>query len=580
MRKRWIAGLLAAALCMQLIWAQAAGETLWEQGGFASQAEFQMQNGLDWGMSEPLPEEAYQELETIYQDALSLARQDASVVLSWFGWEDAAEAGYADWDEACRSYAYDQAMDRLWDMQDRYQFRKTYGVTTEDSIYVQCNGQMIVFPDQMPKNRSGQVMVPLRALAEAMGGSVETADGLVVRLGDRATFLTVGQDFMTVTDAAGERTVQMQAAPYVSQGRTYVPVRDFAEAQGWMVSWNGRYQTVVLLDKDGVIAEINQDFTAANHLLPSVNPSSAWKSLATMAFCFSNDEMEIPLALTWETLEQGRDVSAEISFDIAALVPFFLGTEADEQTQQILETLEDGKAAVRYDGQNDVLYLKSDTLFRLMQLQGGIELPDGMGDQVWFRLSGLGLQNLFVPAGESITLSELNSIGEMLYEFATNTADPIDWYRQMDSGAEALSYMLGDARFVRQGGGWVSDLRYDGSQLSGSFLPEAVTAETLAELERAGVSQIQYRLYIGEDGAYDGSLLLHAAADTAERGVLELTLSGDREQANAAFSLQFASGTESIDVVFDYDGAATDEKVPLEPDDGTLVIDLNPILGL
>lgn len=62
------------------------------------------------------------------------------------------------------------------------------------------------------------------------------------RAAKRCQFALGGKQ-LTVTDSAGKtvKTVQLDTAPYKKGGRTYVPVRFFAEAFGLTVQWDQGY---------------------------------------------------------------------------------------------------------------------------------------------------------------------------------------------------------------------------------------------------------------------------------------------------------------------------------------------------
>ena len=87
------------------------------------------------------------------------------------------------------------------------------------------NGQQVAVPDE-PQNKDGILWVPLRPLCEALGASVEwSADtGAVnIQYGKRPIQLKPGDIEVVVAREPQE----LQAAPYVEGGETWVPVRFF-----------------------------------------------------------------------------------------------------------------------------------------------------------------------------------------------------------------------------------------------------------------------------------------------------------------------------------------------------------------
>lgn len=113
-------------------------------------------------------------------------------------------------------------------------------------IRVLVDGQSVEFTDAYPFIEEGRVLVPLRALFEAVGATVQW---------DAAT--------RTVRAARGGRTVSLQmeskyayvgmspalldVPARVVDGRTFVPLRFAGEALGMRVSWDAASRTVLLV---------------------------------------------------------------------------------------------------------------------------------------------------------------------------------------------------------------------------------------------------------------------------------------------------------------------------------------------
>ena len=102
--------------------------------------------------------------------------------------------------------------------------------------------------DSAPVIRSGRTMLPVRALIEALGGSVTwngTTRVTTVVLGGRTVQLTVGSNKavvdgrQVVIDSANAAVV-----PEIINGRTYLPLRFLADSLGISVAWDASSQTV------------------------------------------------------------------------------------------------------------------------------------------------------------------------------------------------------------------------------------------------------------------------------------------------------------------------------------------------
>lgn len=114
-------------------------------------------------------------------------------------------------------------------------------------IRVLHNQKEIVF-DTAPEMHKGRIMLPVRAIAEALEYSLKFVDQDTVTLsgprGDAVT-LSVGsiEAHLTQDD---QTALQMDVAPYIKDGRIYVPVRFIAEGLGATVNWHADTKTVLL----------------------------------------------------------------------------------------------------------------------------------------------------------------------------------------------------------------------------------------------------------------------------------------------------------------------------------------------
>ena len=96
------------------------------------------------------------------------------------------------------------------------------------------DGQPVTL-DQEPQLKDGTLWVPFRALGEALGGNVDwdpaTQTGILY-LGPYITTVKIGDPTVN-TD--GEE-IELQAAPYLSNGDTWIPVRFFSQPLGYNIN--------------------------------------------------------------------------------------------------------------------------------------------------------------------------------------------------------------------------------------------------------------------------------------------------------------------------------------------------------
>ena len=102
--------------------------------------------------------------------------------------------------------------------------------------------------------QNDRTMVPLRMIAEDLGYEVswdEESRAVTLQKGENTLLLTVDQN---VYRKNGEEK-EFDAAPFIKEDRTFVPIRLVAEEFGASVEWNGEYRIVKitqLLDADTI----------------------------------------------------------------------------------------------------------------------------------------------------------------------------------------------------------------------------------------------------------------------------------------------------------------------------------------
>lgn len=118
----------------------------------------------------------------------------------------------------------------------------------EDNIKVALDGKYIGF-DVPPQIISGRTMVPIRAIFENMGATVQwdaNTSSAICTKGDIVVKMTVNSTNMYINN----QLQTMDIAPVVIDGRTLAPARYVAEAFGADVQWSEKNNTVVICSKD------------------------------------------------------------------------------------------------------------------------------------------------------------------------------------------------------------------------------------------------------------------------------------------------------------------------------------------
>ncbi len=121
-------------------------------------------------------------------------------------------------------------------------------VVFANGISVTLNGIPINF-DVEPQMINDRTMVPLRAIFEALGATVEwdnDTQTVSAYRDNTVVVATIGSKIMYLND----EEIMMDIAPVVINDRTLVPARFVAEAFDCDVDWEGNTQTVIITQDD------------------------------------------------------------------------------------------------------------------------------------------------------------------------------------------------------------------------------------------------------------------------------------------------------------------------------------------
>lgn len=102
--------------------------------------------------------------------------------------------------------------------------------------------------DAAPYIDSGRTLIPVRYLADALGVTDSNiqwnpvTQQVYLVQGNTTIDLVIGSTALTVNGQAS----QMDVAPVIKDGRTYLPARWVANALGYQVDWNAQYEVVII----------------------------------------------------------------------------------------------------------------------------------------------------------------------------------------------------------------------------------------------------------------------------------------------------------------------------------------------
>jgi len=149
-------------------------------------------------------------------------------------------------------------------------------VFAADDVRVFINDEELI-ADVPPRIINGRTMLPIRAVSEAVGCSVNwfeperRVDIYTPYGGDLVMSLYIDKNVIDrySRDAFGNAIIEketIEAAPVIINGRTLVPLRLIAEAMRFKVDWNEATKTVYLQSPEIITVEQARDFLYENYV--------------------------------------------------------------------------------------------------------------------------------------------------------------------------------------------------------------------------------------------------------------------------------------------------------------------------
>jgi len=316
----------------------------------------------------------YDTLSDHYRQHLDAVRSNPTLAVEYWEYDD-LEGLSIGWDGDLEECYRDTA--RALTNDDEYELRC--------QLSVQLNGAYVHFADTQPEKVNGRVMVPFRAIAEALGAEVDYNAGAITAKKDGQTLaFSLGGKQLTATDSVGKtvKTVQLDTAPYKKGGRTYVPVRFFAEAFGLTVQWDQDMQTAVLYDRAALVSDIDSKFTVLNKWIkaqPSTENARTLRTVATIgavytAFDIIDGDKDYKVDVKAEILANGQAVEATVTVDLRVLASYFLDDpQADDvltaaQAALLRSALSNVKLELLCNADSGDLYLKYPAVAKILAI--------------------------------------------------------------------------------------------------------------------------------------------------------------------------------------------------------------------
>lgn len=523
-----LAGSAPSALALDAI------PPMYQQFGYDSAEEYMEQESY-YGVFD------YDTLSDHYRQHLDAVRSNPTLAVEYWGYDD-LEGLSIGWDGDLEECYRDTA--RALTNDDEYELRC--------QLSVQLNGAYVHFADAHPEKVNGRVMVPFRAIAEALGAEVDYNAGAITAKKDGQTLaFSLGGKQLTATDSVGKtvKTVQLDTAPYKKGGRTYVPVRFFAEAFGLTVQWDQDMQTAVLYDRAALVSDIDSKFTVLNKWIkaqPSTENARTLRTVATIgavytAFDIIDGDKDYKVDVKAEILANGQAVEATVTVDLRVLASYFLDDpQADDvltaaQAALLRSALSNVKLELLCNADSGDLYLKCPAVAKILAidetdnadlkaLSNGAWLHINWADSTFGALFSENLKilknNTFTSVGESIVASAESAVVE--YE--------LGWEYLYDDVAHKvnnLNDLLGDKKFTASGSRYTAKLDKQnddsGKTITGSCMLNTADGSFSGTLESRSDSWNTTKTVLTFSGSVQ-NCKLNVTCHTKNTGILSLDI--------------------------------------------------------
>lgn len=285
-----------------------------------------------------------------------------------------------------------------------------------DAITVQLNGDTMALTDAAPLIVDGRVFVPFRAVFEGLEAQVsyDAEQKQITAVKDEQTVvMTIGDLNIELTKGEGDTAVTTQvavdAASFVQDGRTYVPVRFAAQAMDCKVGWDSAERVVIVVDPAKIAADAKAEYTmmdkmqAFNKKFNQGNYAIAGTMKMNMTETSSDSKMDFDFQIKGITSADQADMQVAAQLDVAMLKEELIAEQGalDEQSEAMLAAMENMEMDMIMDLKGGKMFISSNLFTALL----------GAADHTWYSMD---LNELLAESGMDMSsLMQLNQVESM-----------------------------------------------------------------------------------------------------------------------------------------------------------------------
>lgn len=277
--------------------------------------------------------------------------------------------------------------------------------TQAPSVTVQLNGTDMSFTDAQPIIVNSRVYVPFRAVFEGLDAKIAYDDGtktITATKGTTEAVFVVGNKNMTIKKDGTNKAVETDAASFIKNGRTYVPVRFAAQALNCTVGWDSDDKTAIIFDADEVTGA-KETYKIMDKYLTYAKEFSEKTYALTGTFNFSVNNIDGSsdkyikgvCNINGITDSSKVNMNTVTELDLSAVEKMIdAKSETDAKTLAMLETLKNIDFNLIFNLDTGKYYIQSSLFSTLM----------GSADDTWYSID---MNSIMEMSGSSFSFSDI-----------------------------------------------------------------------------------------------------------------------------------------------------------------------------
>lgn len=334
---------------------------------------------------------------------------------------------------------------------------------------IMYDGHFLAFSEAKPQLVNGRAMVPGEEFLKGLGASTayDAAQEQIMAEKDGVKIiLENGQKALTIQKGQAVETVLMETAPCfdAGNGQLYVPANIATDAFGYGVGWDNAAKTVVIIDWDGLLKSVKQDFHIFNMNTGAViDPEktiyakvdgdvtlSAGRELLSAFEMSPGERLQILTNVSYEAWQRANvaDLGVNYQFDLSDLEKLLtkenLTNEELAEMKELFDLFSNLEIKIKMDLDQNKLYLNSAVLAALE--------PD-MDADTWYAMS---FEDLYGSMGVDATMWKAEtwanaqlSMEELFQLYGITEHYTVDTYQNVKMFLDFARQLVGDQAFQK-----------------------------------------------------------------------------------------------------------------------------------